>query len=463
MNTPAHPQIQRTLAAIVVTDAVGFSKHMSQDEDRALSIINRDLQLIGELCEFFEGQILKTVGDGMLMYFVSAVQAAACAVEVQKTFGGFIQSGQAGNHFVHRVGVHLGDIFFNQEDMMGTGVNVAARLESEAYPGAICMSQVVYNVVKSRLDLDADYIGELDLRNIQERIPAYHVWPKGMRPEGTSGGETTEAIAPLAVTPLSAALKTLASHKNHRRIKKLLYASYYGMWENSTAVLEAVPLKTLIEVLTERNTTLEDCRRSLYRIVDTLNRKDAYAKVANTILDSLHVFYSEESLGTVDADIEGSPTEAGGVLINPMIALYKDVADRIDIRDERVRMKKLLYCLCYEKWENDNEAITHIRTITLVEALYQQITTIQGLQNRLRAVLLRLNRKATYAPIANALFEECQALYPEGNSQVSMPGSADLEDPSEDHTEIKVTKKATTRWTDSQPTVQHSLTHQPAH
>ena len=66
MNTPVHPQIQRTLAAIVVTDAVGFSKHMSQDEDRALSIINRDLKLIGELCEFFEGKILKTVGDGML-------------------------------------------------------------------------------------------------------------------------------------------------------------------------------------------------------------------------------------------------------------------------------------------------------------------------------------------------------------------------------------------------------------
>ncbi|PZO15640.1 MAG: hypothetical protein DCF25_13320 [Leptolyngbya foveolarum] len=450
MNTPVHPQIQRTLAAIVVTDAVGFSKHMSQDEDRALSIINRDLQLIGELCEFFEGKILKTVGDGMLMYFVSAVQAAACAIEVQKTFGGFIQSGQAGNHFVHRVGVHLGDIFFNQEDMMGTGVNVAARLESEAYPGAICMSQVVYNVVKSRLDLDADYIGELALKNIEGGIPAYHVWPRGMRPEGTNGGETTEAIAPLAVTPLRAALKTLASHKNHRRIKKLLYGVYYGMWENNAAVLEAVPLKTLIEVLTERNETLEDCRQSLYRIVNTLNRKTAYATVADTILDSLYAFYSEESSGAIDTEADAFPTEAGGGLINPMIALYKDVADRIDLRAERVRMKKLVYCLCYEKWENDSEAIAQIRTIMLVEALYQQITTIQGLQNRLRAVLLRLNRKATYAPIANALFEECQALYPESNSQVAMPGAADLEDPSEDCTEIKVAQKSATRWAENQ-------------
>ena len=456
MNTPAHPQIQRTLAAIVVTDAVGFSKHMSQDEDRALSIISRDLKLIGELCEFFDGKILKTVGDGMLMYFVSAVQAAACAVEVQKTFGGFIQSGQAGNHFVHRVGVHLGDIFFNQDDMMGTGVNIASRLESEAYPGAICMSQVVYNVVKSRLDLDADYIGELALKNIEEGIPAYHVWPKGMRPEGTHGGETTEAIAPLALTPLNAALKALTNHQNHRRIKKLLYAAYYGMWENDAVALEAVPLKTLIEVLTQRNASLEECRHSLYQIVDTLNRKTVYAKVADTILDSLYAFYSEESADTTNED--GVPTQPGGVLINPMIALYKDIADRIDLRDERIRMKKLLYCLCHEKWENNNEIIARIRTITLVETLYQQVTTIQGLQNRLRAVLLRLNRKATYAPIANALFEECQALYPEGNSQVSMPSAADLEDPSEDRTEIKVSQKSTTQWTGNQAAVQHSLT-----
>ena len=172
MNTPVHPQIQRTLAAIVVTDAVGFSKRMSEDEDKALNMINRDIQVISELCEFFEGKILKTVGDGVLMYFISAVQAAACAVEMQKTFIGYANGEQADEHFKHRVGVHLGDIFFNQNDMMGTGVNIAARLESEAKAGAICMSQVVYDVVKSRLELDADYIGELALKNISEAVAA---------------------------------------------------------------------------------------------------------------------------------------------------------------------------------------------------------------------------------------------------------------------------------------------------
>ena len=195
MNIPAHPQIQRSLAAIVVTDAVGFSKRMSQDEDKALSMINRDLQLIEELCDFFEGKILITVGDGVLMYFISAVQAAACAVELQKTFLGFANPPQAEEHFTHRVGVHLGDIFFNQQDMMGTGVNIAARLEAAAQPGSICMSKVVYDVVKSRLELDADYLGELTLKNISENVAAYNVWPLGMRPE-CAKEDTTEAVSP---------------------------------------------------------------------------------------------------------------------------------------------------------------------------------------------------------------------------------------------------------------------------
>ncbi|MGC1307869.1 MAG: adenylate/guanylate cyclase domain-containing protein [Phormidesmis sp.] len=448
MNThPVHPQIQRTLAAIVVTDAVGFSKRMSQDEDRALAVINRDLQLIGELCEFFEGQILKTVGDGVLMYFVSAVQAAACALEVQKTFASFAQknkkSGITNEHFTHRVGVHLGDIFFNQQDMMGTGVNIAARLESEAHPGGICMSKVVYDVVKSRLDLDADYIGELLLKNIEEAVAAYHVWPLGMRPE-KSKEDTTEAVAPLTITPLNAAFKALSEHPNSARIKKLLYGTHQSCWENDTAVLEVASLKALLESLTNRNASINECRNSLYQIVGTLNRKEEYTQVAEVILENLTAFYVEVTAGSV---IEPRPLIDPPCMEDPTAVLYEDIASRLDITYERVRMKKMLYCLCYDRWENDSDRITQIPTITLIEELYKQISTIQGLQNRLRAILLRLNRKAKYAPIANFIFQECQILYPEGNSQISMPGTVDLEDSTCDNTQINLRKKPAKRWT----------------
>lgn len=472
MKTPVHPHLQRTLAAIVVTDAVGFSKRMSQDEDKALSMINRDLQLISELCEFFDGKILKTVGDGVLMYFVSAVQAAACAVEMQKTFAGFTLSGQSEEHFTHRVGVHLGDIFFNQTDMMGTGVNIAARLESEARPGAICMSQVVYDVVKSRLELDASYIGELDLKNIEEAVAAYHVWPAGLRPPETEGGDTTEAVAPLTITPLNAALKKLSEHPNSRRIKKLLYGTHQSIWENDFSILQSVPLRMLIESLTDRNPTFSECRESLYKIVGTLNRQQEYTRVADVILEQLKPFYVYSATASLaqkanqtevlNNSVENNSVEvlcdeseeqtAGSLLLeNPMEALYQDIAAHLDAADDRVRMKKMLYCLCYDRWENDGDRLTSISTASLVSELYRQVSTIQGLQNRLRAVLMRLNRKAKYAPIANLIFDECQILYPEGDSQISRPGVVEIDDSVDENTQINVIAKHARRWNNPQP------------
>ncbi len=454
MNTPVHPQIQRTLAAIVVTDAVGFSKRMSQDEDKALSVINRDIQLIGELCEFFEGKILKTVGDGVLMYFVSAVQAAACAVEMQKTFIGFAQSEQRGDHFTHRVGVHLGDIFFNQTDMMGTGVNIAARLESEAKAGAICMSQVVYDVVKSRLELDAEYIGKLSLKNISEGVAAYNVWPKGMRPQ--SREDTTEAVSPLTITPLNAALKKLSAHPNSRRIKKLLYGTHQAYWENNSTILEGVALKMLLESLTDRNTTIEECRHSLYQIVATLNRQEEYTKVANIIVSSLREFYKELTGGTFQTP-DAAAVAAAELLENPMIAFYKDIAIQLEKTDESVRTKKLLYCLCYDSWENDSRQVEQMSTILLIEGVHNSTSSVQELQDKLKTILQRLNRKAKYSPIANAIFQECQILYPEVDSQISMPGTVGMDESTSENTQINSQKKSEQSWVAANEASQHPV------
>lgn len=456
MNSPVHPQIQRTLAAIVVTDAVGFSKRMSQDEDKALSMINRDLQLIGDLCEFFEGKILKTVGDGVLMYFISAVQAAACAVELQKTFLGFHKSDSKEEHFTHRVGVHLGDIFFNQKDMMGTGVNVAARLESEAKPGAICMSKVVYDVVKSRLELDADYLGELALKNISENVAAYNVWPKGMRPEKT-GEDTTEAVAPLTMTPLNSAVKSLSAHPNHRRIKKLLYGAHQASWENDLSVLDGISLKMLIESLTDRSSSLEECRHNLYLIVGTLNRQKEYSQVAEVIVESLRDFYAELTGGTLrtsDTDTGEESTEANQdeevSLLDPLTALYTDVANRLNETPDLIRTKKLLYCLCYDSWENDSQYIQSIDTLSFIQGMCQHITSTQALQERLGVILQRLNRRAKYAPLANIIFKECQILYSDADSQISMPGPLEADDTNTENTQINLRKKPDKRWVSTQ-------------
>jgi WD40 repeat protein/class 3 adenylate cyclase len=166
---------QRILAAIVFTDAVNFSAHMVADEERTLYLMQRDLHVMAELCQQFEGQVLKTTGDGLLMYFTSAVQAVECAIAIQGAIAQAATDLALQDVMTHRIGIHLGDVFFSETDVMGSGVNIAARLQSKADPGGICISQTVYDVVKSQLELKATYLGPQELKNIRDPVPAYQI------------------------------------------------------------------------------------------------------------------------------------------------------------------------------------------------------------------------------------------------------------------------------------------------
>lgn len=166
---------QRTLAAILFTDAVSFSARMSEDEEHTLKLIDRDLTLMTNICRQFEGRVLKSTGDGLLMYFASAIQAVACATEVQKTLAKNSANLPQKDVLIHRIGIHLGDVFFRENDVMGNGVNIAARLQAEAEPGGICISQTVYDVVKNNLSLQVTFLGAKELKNIREAIPIYQI------------------------------------------------------------------------------------------------------------------------------------------------------------------------------------------------------------------------------------------------------------------------------------------------
>ncbi len=169
------PQGHRTLAAIVFSDVVNYTGRMSRNEEHTLNLVRRDLDQMTLYCEQFEGKVLKFTGDGLLMYFTSAVQAVACALEIQKTFAARASELPAEDVLQHRIGIHLGDVFVSATDVMGDGVNIAARLQSEAEPGGICLSQIVYDVVKKRLALQATYLGPRELKHIQEAIPIYQI------------------------------------------------------------------------------------------------------------------------------------------------------------------------------------------------------------------------------------------------------------------------------------------------
>ena len=153
---------QRKIAAILVADVVGYSRLAGADEDRTLARL-RGLRsdLIDPAIAVHHGRIVKRTGDGSLIEFRSVVDAVRCAIEVQN---GLIER-NAGvppeRRIEFRVGIHLGDVVEeNDGDLMGDGVNIAARLESVCEPGAICLSEDAYRQVKQRLDLKVNEVGQ---------------------------------------------------------------------------------------------------------------------------------------------------------------------------------------------------------------------------------------------------------------------------------------------------------------
>ncbi len=161
---------QSSLAAIVFTDIVGFSRMMSEDEASTLPRAKAELARLKELCEKYNGKVLKSTGDGLLMHFTSAVKAVGCALEIQKS-----APVTDARPLKHRIGIHLGDVYLEDGDVMGDGVNIAARLQTQADPGGICISKTVYDVVKNRLAIQATFLGPRELKNITEAVPIYKI------------------------------------------------------------------------------------------------------------------------------------------------------------------------------------------------------------------------------------------------------------------------------------------------
>jgi len=168
---------QRTLAAIVFTDVVSFSMLMATNEEHTLDLLRRDFQIMKELCQRFEGKVIKTIGDALLMYFASAVKAVACAQEIQSSLAEITANLASDDILTHRIGIHLGDVFFNGTDVLGDGVNIAARLQAEAQPGGICLSQTVYEVVKNPLALKATDLVPRKLKNMPDSVSVYQIPP----------------------------------------------------------------------------------------------------------------------------------------------------------------------------------------------------------------------------------------------------------------------------------------------
>jgi adenylate cyclase len=165
----------RKLAAILVSDVVGYSRLAGADEDRILARL-RTLRsdLIDPTIAVHRGRIVKRTGDGSIIEFRSVVDAVNCAIEVQRAMVERNAEVAPDKRIEFRIGIHLGDVVEERDgDLMGDGVNIAARLEGVCEPGGVCLSEDAYRQVKGRLDLAVADLGQIQLKNIVEPIRVY--------------------------------------------------------------------------------------------------------------------------------------------------------------------------------------------------------------------------------------------------------------------------------------------------
>ncbi len=196
----------RKLAAILVSDVVGFSRLASSDEDRILARL-RALRsdLIDPIISVHHGRVVKRTGDGAIVEFRSVVDAVRCAIEVQN---GMVER-NAGlppeRRIEFRIGIHVGDVVEESDgDLMGDGVNIAARLEGIAAPGAICLSEDAYRQVKARLDLAVSDLGATQLKNIAEPVRVY-----SLEVDKPAQAKPPDPKKRSALTPLAAGIAVL--------------------------------------------------------------------------------------------------------------------------------------------------------------------------------------------------------------------------------------------------------------
>src|SRR5215831_16863986 len=165
----------RRLAAILAADVAGYSRLMGEDEAGTAQALRQYHAAADPLVGKHGGRIVKTTGDGVLIEFGSVVGAVECALALQQLATERNASVRSDRRMEWRIGIHLGDVLVEGDDILGDGVNIAARLEGIAEPGGICISEDAFRQVRGKVDAQFTDIGEPSLKNITRPLRVYHV------------------------------------------------------------------------------------------------------------------------------------------------------------------------------------------------------------------------------------------------------------------------------------------------
>jgi adenylate cyclase len=166
---------RRKLTAILNADVAGYSRLMQDDESATVKTLESYKQAFFDLIRQHRGRVVDSPGDNFLAEFASVVNAVQCAVAVQKEFDAHNSEPPKNRCMMFRIGVNLGDVIEEGERIYGDGVNIAARLESLADPGGICVSKTAFDQIETKLPLGYEFLGEQRIKNIAKPVGAYRV------------------------------------------------------------------------------------------------------------------------------------------------------------------------------------------------------------------------------------------------------------------------------------------------
>lgn len=277
------PPIKRKLAAILAADAVGYSRMMAADEEGTMKVLAAHRAVIDGIIEFHEGRIINTAGDSVLAEFASPTQAVRCAVEIQDALKTRNDTLPENRRMQFRIGVNLGDVMVKGDDLLGDGVNVAARLEGVAEPGSIYVSSSVYDQIAGKLDLGFSDLGEQSLKNIERPVRAYRV-ERDKRPTSVSPRKYKRSAAPwivaaVAVVALGAGGTWYAAQVSDKRQAEAEAAKARADAEIAKARAEAEEAKKRADAAADSATA---AKRALdeQRVAESLARAQAQVAAA---------------------------------------------------------------------------------------------------------------------------------------------------------------------------------------
>src|SRR5882724_3256322 len=206
---PTVPTEERKLAAIMFTDMVGYSALAQRDDKVALELLEEHRRLLREIFPRFHGTEIKTIGDAFLVEFGSALEAAQCAIEIQRTLAKRNHDVTSDRRIALKIGIHIGDVVHRDGDVYGDGVNIASRIEQLAGAGGICVSMDVERQIRNALGARFEKFGTADLKNIKLPMDLFRIvlpWEKGAEPSATRASKKSPVLVPVAVLVILALL-----------------------------------------------------------------------------------------------------------------------------------------------------------------------------------------------------------------------------------------------------------------